>query len=79
MARQEFKAGESVTFHPYGAKIKAKVVEVINTGKDQFGRTDSRVFYRLTGSGDSPLVTRTTGKSIVESTLFEKSPEANEH
>ena len=71
MARPEFKVGELVTFHPYESKIKAKVVEVINTGKDQFGRPDSRVFYCLAGSGKTPLVTRTTGKSIVESVLFE--------
>ena len=72
MAQPEFKSGETVTFQPYQTKIKAKVVEVINTGKDQFGRSDDRVFYRLTGSGKKPLVSRTTGKSIVESALFER-------
>ena len=71
MTRPEFKIGDLVTFHPYESKIKAKVIEVINTGKDQFGRPDSRVFYRLTGYGKTPLATRTTGKSIMESVLFE--------
>ena len=67
MASPEFEVGELVTFHQYESKIEAKVVEVINTGKDQFGRPDNRVFYRLTGAGETPLATRTTGKSIEES------------
>lgn len=62
---QEFKKGDVVTFHNYDTNkpIKAKVIEVT---------TDfwsNRLAYKLTGI-NSPLISITSGVSIVESKYF---------
>lgn len=69
--KPEFKIGDVVTFKPYEKAIPAKVVEIVparNIGKTD----DGRVFYRLTGASKVPLVSTTTGKSIMESKLYQE-------
>ena len=66
---QEFYIGNVVTFRAFDTNkpIKAKVVEVIN---DLWN--DKRVAYKLHGI-NKPLISHTTGRSIVESRYFELS------
>ena len=74
--KTEFKAGDIVTFKPYEKVIKAKVVEIVPSEKVCFDKNDTRVFYRLTGVDKKHnLVSTTTGKSIVESKLYNNSEE----
>ena len=66
---QEFNKGDLVTFHAYDTAkpIKAKVIEVTT---DLWN--DKRVAYKLHGI-NKPLISHTTGRSIVESRYFELS------
>ena len=66
----EFKVGDLVTFKPYEKAIPAKVVEIVPCKKITFVKDDDRTYYRLTGAGKTPLVSITTGNSIVESSLY---------
>jgi len=65
----EFKVGDTVTFKAYEKEIKAKVLAVKDNEKHLNGDTDSRVFYELEGIKE-PLVSITSGHSIVESQYF---------
>ena len=70
--KAEFKAGDLVTFNPYGKATPARVLEIVPCNKVTFAKDDDRVFYRLTGANPrQSLVTITTGKSIVESIYFD--------
>lgn len=65
----EFKEGDVVTFRAYPDQwIKARVKKV-NCDVLRLDKTDQRVFYELIGI-DQPLITKTTGQSIVESKFF---------
>ncbi len=69
--KTEFKTGDKVTFKPYEKECDCAVKAIkhgwCGNGKDMFQNQDDRVFYRLTGEAE----TLTTGKSIMESALFE--------
>ena len=66
--KAEFNIGDKVTFHPYEKKLPATVKEI------QYGSPfladDDRVFYKLSGPS---VITITTGRSIVESVLYDNS------
>lgn len=67
----EFKVGDIVTFRAYhDQSIQAKVVALTETLSFQ----EPDVAYRLAGIKE-PLLTITSGKSIVESRLFKEPPE----
>lgn len=60
------KKGDIVTFKPYKKAIKGKVVEVLESGH-LFSREPH---YHLTGVKE-PLLTYTTGRSILESQYYD--------
>ena len=63
----EFKVGDLVTYKPYEQELPARVKGINTVPRFE---NDNRVFYELTGAGRRPVVTNTTGLSIMESTLF---------
>lgn len=69
----EFKKGDPVTFKAYGNAIPAKVADIIPP--NQTFNNSEEVRYRLIGAGKTPLLSITTGRSIVESELFEEAKE----
>ena len=78
MNTTEFKIGDIVTFKSYHEAIKAKVIDAfISTG--MFCNREPFALYELHGV-DKPLLTRTTGRSIVESVDYvEYDPENPEN
>jgi|TARA_Y100000310_G_scaffold236752_1_gene240004 hypothetical protein len=67
--KAEFKTGDIVHFQPYSERtpIKAKVLNVL--GRDE-GFFIDRVEYKLEGIS-APLISNTTGRSIMESEEFD--------
>lgn len=69
--KPEFQIGQVVTFKPYEKPCKCVVKGIQigwrGDGRDMQGNEDSRVFYKLAGEA----VSLTTGKSIMDSELFE--------
>jgi len=68
----EFNINDIVTFHAYHKPIKAKVVGIRHGNPSCPSGNDDRIFYSLSGVS-APLVSITTGKCIVESSLFDRS------
>ena len=73
----EFKPGDIVTYMPYEAAHRRKVVSIqhgaLGDNKCVSGEIDNRIFYKLAVVGLKPIVvcTITTGLCIMESELFE--------
>ena len=59
-----------MTFAPYDVEVDAIVIAVDVS-------EPGRVIYELSGRGNKPLKTRTTGKSIVESELYRQADKAD--
>lgn len=67
--KPEFKLGDKVTFHAYEKRLPA-TVKGIRYGAP-FVDNDDRIFYELSGPR---VVSITTGRSIVESYLYDNFP-----
>lgn len=75
---KEFNEGETVHFQPFVSNkpIECKVISIYQgfhkNGIGFNGEPDNRFFYRLEGI-NKPCLSECTGKSILESTLFNPS------
>ena len=67
--KPEFKVGDVVTYKPY-KQSHVKEVRQIQTGMYGVHERDDTIFYYLSDIG-MRVSTLTSGKSIVESKLFE--------